>query len=167
MLMNICFLQLIPQEHDDLLDCCKFLLVVGRAGIGKSFTLIKVIDACLSMAGNVFVATPTGFLATQFKDHFFDDVDANMIHAGFHYPVVAEERPSYNWNLSNYNLIVIDKLSMVPTKIFDHIVATVSELPIRPIILLAGDDFQLQPIEKIDGQIQSTKTAMRSEKCLQ
>ena len=53
---------------------------------------------------------------------------------------------------------------MVPIKIFDHIVATVSELPIRPIILLAGDDCQLQPIEKIDGQIQSTKTAMRSEK---
>ena len=104
------------------------------------------------------------FLAMQFKDHFLDDVDADTIHAGFCYPVVAEEQPSYNWNLSNYDLIVIDELSMVPIKIFDHIVATVSELPIHPIILLAGDDCQLQPIENIDGQIQSTKTAMRSEK---
>ena len=78
--------------------------------------------------------------------------------------MVVEERPSYNWNLFNYDLIVIDEFSMVPMKIFDHIVATISELPIRPIILLAGDDCQLQPIEKIDGQIQSTKIAMRSEK---
>ena len=154
----------IPHLQDDLLDWRKFLLVVGRAGTGKSFTLIKVIDACLSMTGNVFVATPTGFLATQFKDHFPDGVDADTIHAGFRYPVFADERPSYNWNLCNYDLIVIDELSMVPIKIFDHIFATVSELPIRPIVLLAGDDCQLQPIEKIDGQIQSTKTAMRSEK---
>ena len=57
---------LFPHEPYDLLDWCKFLLVVGRAGTGKSFTLIKVIDACLSMTGNVFVATPTGFLAMQF-----------------------------------------------------------------------------------------------------
>ena len=159
-----CIDDLVPHEHDDLLDWRKFLLVVGRAGTGKSFTLIKVIDACLSMTGNVFVATPTGFLAMQFKDHFLDDVDADTIHAGFHYPVLPQERPSYNWNLSNYDLIVIDELSMVPIKIFDHIVATVSELPIRPVILLAGDDCQLQPIEKVDGQIKSTKTAMRSEK---
>ena len=88
----------------------------------------------------------------------------DTIHAGFHYPVVVEERPSYNWNLSNYDLIVIDELSMVPTQVFDHIVVPISELPICPIILLAGDDCQLQPIEKIDDQIQSTKIAMRSEK---
>ena len=61
-----CIDDLIPHEHYDLLDWCKFLLVVRRAGTGKSFTLIKVIDACLFMTGNVFVATPTGFLAMQF-----------------------------------------------------------------------------------------------------
>ena len=53
---------------------------------------------------------------------------------------------------------------MVPVKIFEHILATLSELPIRPIVLLAGDDRQLPPIEKIDGKIQSTKTVMTSSK---
>jgi hypothetical protein len=153
----------VHNECDELLDWRKFLLVVGRAGTGKSFTLIKVIDACISMTGNVFVATPTGFLATQFKDQFPDDIDTDTIHAAFHYPVSQQDRPSYNWNLSNYDLIVIDELSMVPVKIFEHVLATVSELPIRPIVLLAGDDCQLQPIEKVDGKIQTTKTAMRSD----
>ena len=52
---------------------------------------------------------------------------------------------------------------MIPLKIFDHIFATVSELPIRPIDLLAGDDCQLQPTDKGDGKIETTETAMRSE----
>ena len=75
-------------ESDELLDWRKFLLAVGRAGTGKSFTLVKVIDASLSMTGNVFVATPTGLLATHFKDKFPDDIHADTIHAAFHYPVL-------------------------------------------------------------------------------
>ena len=90
-------------ESDELLDWHKFLLVVGRAGTGKSFTLVKVIDTCLSMTGNVFVATPTGFLATHFKDKFPDDIHADTIHAAFHYPVLPQQRPAYNWNLSNHH----------------------------------------------------------------
>ena len=104
----------------------------------------------------------TRFLATQFKDQFPDDIDTDTIHTAFHYPLSQQDRPSYNWNLSNYDLIV-DELSMVLVKIFEHILATVSELPICPIVLLAGDDCQLQPIEKVDGKIQTTKTAMRSD----
>ena len=52
---------------------------------------------------------------------------------------------------------------MLPVKIFEHVLATISELPIRPIVLLAGDDCQLQPIETVAGKIQTTKTAMRCE----
>lgn len=45
-------------------------------------------------------------------------------------------------------------------KIFKYIVATTSELPIRPVILMAGDEQQLQPIEKIGDKVQSTETVM-------
>ena len=47
---------------------------------------------------------------------------------------------------------------------FDHMFATVSELPIRPIAVLAGDDRQLQPIKNIDGAIQTTESVMTSDK---
>jgi hypothetical protein len=106
------------------------------------------------MTANVFVATPTGFLATQFKDQFPDDIDTDTIHTAFHYPVSQQDRPSYNRNLSNYDLIV-DELSKVLVKIFEHILATVSELPICPIVLLAGDDSQF---EKVDGKIQTMRS---------
>jgi hypothetical protein len=107
----------VHNECDELLDWRKFLLVLGRAGTGKSFTLIKVIDACISMTANVFVATPTGFLATQFKDQFPDDIDTDTIHAAFHYPVSQQDRPSYNWNLSNYDRILLLFLSYLSVQL--------------------------------------------------
>lgn len=39
-----------------------------------------------------------------------------------------------------------------------------SELPIRPIVVLAGDDRQLQPIENIKGTIQTTESVMTLDK---
>lgn len=44
-----------------------------------------------------------------------------------------------NLDIANYDLLVTDKLSMVPSTIFDHILTTLQELQIRPIVLLCGD----------------------------
>ena len=61
-------------------------------------------------------------------------------------------------------MLIIEELSMVPVPIFDHIFSTISELPIRPLVVMAGDDRQMQPIESIDGRIQTTKSVMTSDK---
>ena len=53
---------------------------------------------------------------------------------------------------------------MVPLPMFDHMFATVSQLPIRPIVLLAGVDRQVQQIENIEGTIQMTESVMTSDK---
>lgn len=55
---------------------------------------------------------------------------------------------------------MLDELSMVRIRVFQHIVATISKLPIGAIVLLAGDDKQLQPIEKVDDKIKTTQTVM-------
>ena len=149
-------------EHS--FDWRKFLMVVGKAGTGKSYALTNLIHTCVTAKRNVMVATPTGYLATEYKDKFSDDIDAETIHAAFHYPVSPEERPTFNWNLSNYDMLIIEELSMVPVPIFDHIFSTISELPIRPVVVMAGDDRQIQPIESIDGRIQTTKSVMTSDK---
>ena len=137
----------------DDIDWRKFVLVAGSAGTGKSYAIKKVIQTCVATGVKVLVATPTVFLATEYKDSFQNDIDADTIHASFHYPVSQSEKPTFNWNLSNYDVIVIDELSMISPKIFDHIFNTICELPIRPLVLLAGDNRLLQPIEKIDGVI--------------
>ena len=53
---------------------------------------------------------------------------------------------------------------MVPIPMFDHMFATVPELPIPPIVVLAGDDRQLQPIGTVEGTIQTTQGVMTSDK---
>ncbi len=147
--------------YDNLeVDWQKYLLVVGRAGTGKSFTLTKAIETANSMHLKLLVATPTGFLSTAYKDRFGECIDTDTLHAAFYYPVSPKDKPMHNWNLSNYDVIIIDELSMVPVKMFEHLLSTISELPIRPIVLLAGDDRQLQPIETVDGSIQTVDSAM-------
>ena len=136
----------------------------GKAGTGKSYAIIKLIQTCITCRRKVMVATPTGYLATEYKDTFPEDIDAETIHECFHYPVSPTEQPSINWNLTNYDILIVDELSMVPIPMFDHMFATVSELPIRPVVVLAGDDSQLQPIETIEKMIQTTQSVMTSDK---
>ena len=150
-------------ELEDQDSTNSLLIVVGKAGTGKSYAITKLIDTCVTSKRNVMVATPTGYLATEYKDKFPDEIDAETIHAAFHYPVSGLEVATFNWNLSNYDMLIIDELLMVPVPIFDHIFSTVSELPIRPVVVLAGNYRQLQPIETIEGNIQTTKSVMASD----
>ena len=145
-------------------DWQKFLLVVGKAGTCKSYAITKLIETCIACDRKVMVATPTGYLTTEYKDKFPEDIDADTIHGSFHYPVSQKEQPTINWNLSNYDLLIVDELSMAPIPMFDHMFATVSELPIFPIVVLASDDRQLQPIDNIEGTIQMTESVMTSDK---
>lgn len=65
------------------------------------------------MIGKSLFAHQQGYLATDYKDCFNEEVTADTIHATFQYPVCHSGKPTYNWNLSNYDIILIDELSMV------------------------------------------------------
>ena len=74
-----------------------------------------------------------------------------------------------NWNLSNYDLILLDEMSMVPERIARHVIATISEITIRPVIVMAGDNQQQQPIETIHKQIvqvHSVRLSSRTNKAV-
>ena len=49
---------------------------------------------------------------------------------------------------------------MIPKTIFDHIVRTLNEIPVRPIVLIAGDEQQQQPIENIGGKTTTVKSIL-------
>ena len=60
----------------------------------------------------------------------------------FKYPVAKEDKPMVNWELGKLNVLIVDKLSMVPEKIFAHIASTLRQLYVRPVVLLCGDQQQ-------------------------
>ena len=110
----------------------------------------------------VNLAAPTGFLASTYRGKFTEDnCSADTIHALFKYPVDPAKRPRINWQLINTDLLVIDEIPMVPLKIFQHIMNTIQQLYIRPVVLLCGDSQQQQPIETVDGKVQPASSILQ------
>lgn len=131
----------------------KFVLITGRHGTGKSQTICHTISTCIEQQRKVLVAAPTGILAARYRNMFGTKIDADTVHSAFHFPVNPDEHPTINWNISSYDIVIIDEISMIPKTIFDHIIRTMQQIPIRPILVLAGDVQQQQPIETMDGKI--------------
>ena len=118
----------------------KFLLVRGKPGTGKTYAVLHSIRKVLKAEYTLLCTTPTGMLSRTYNSIITDDaLNADTIHSAFKYPVNPDERPVINWDLANYDLIVIDELSMTPSTVFDHILATLQELHVRPVVLLCGD----------------------------
>lgn len=98
-------------------------------------------------------------LSTSYRNSTFS---ANTVHSTFQYPVHETETPQINWDLRNNDLIVIDEISMVSAKIFQHVVSKLQQLHVRPVVLLCGDQQQQRPIATFDGKTKSTEGDLES-----
>ena len=138
-------------------DWRKFILIRGKPGTGKTYAVLHSIRQALANEYRVLCTKPTGMLSSTYNATITDENFASdTIHSAFRYPVDVNERPQINWDLANYDLIVIDELSMVPSIVFDHILMTLQELHVRPVVVLCGDQQQQQPIATVDGKIRPT-----------
>ena len=119
-------------SHTENLNWKKFILVTGKPGTGKTHCLRRAIRDALDDQRKVLTATPTGFLATTYAEHFLDEIVADTVHSAFKYPVLTTDSSEINWNLSVFDLIVIDEISLLPKRIVDYVIDTINLLPIRP-----------------------------------
>jgi hypothetical protein len=133
-------------------DWQKCIFLTGRHGTGKSQIICRTIKACIEDHRHVLVAAPTGILAARYQNIFSDDIVTDTVHGAFNFPVNPEESATVNWNIATYDCLIIDEISMIPKRIFDHILYTLQQIPVRPVVILAGDELQQQPIETEDGQ---------------
>lgn len=147
------------QELQRLIDSGQNLLVVGRAGTGKTWLLKGLLE--LNKCRAICVTAPTGMAAIN--------CEGQTLHGAFHFPVrmsllepsvikkrdtwftqLAETNPS--WNLE---LLFIDEISMVRADVFDaleKVLRTHGPKKGAPFggvqIVLFGDPLQLPPIVK-------------------
>ena len=131
----------------------KPVLVTGKAGCGKSYVIYSIVNQLIRNNTKILIAAPTGFLASVFRSNVPHDVDCETVHASFHFPVEEDKAPTINWQLSNYDLIIIDEISMIPDVIFKHICKTLCVLLFRPVVMLCGDGGQQQPFCRDNGKI--------------
>ena len=141
-----------PHEHRNIV-WTKPVLVTGTAGCGKSFTIYSIVNRLLQNDYRVLIAAPTGFLTSVFRSNVPDEVDCESVHASFRFPVQDNIVATINWQLSNYDIIIIDEISMIPDIIFNHILKTLSLLLFCPVVMVCGDAGQQQPFSRETGRI--------------
>lgn len=134
----------------------KFRVLLGKPGTGKSQVLIRTIDHAIRTEMSVLVAAPLALLAQAYNSIFLEDIDSDTLHAAFNIPIEGPHPNDINYALNKYDLVVVDEASMISPAIFHTMASTFNRLNIRPVVVLAGDKCQQQPLETIDGHTTTT-----------
>ena len=134
----------------------KFRILLGKPGTGKSQVLICAIDHAIRTDMSVLVAAPVALLAQGYNAIFLDDIDSDTLHGAFNIPIQGPHPNDINYALNKYDLVVVDEASMISSAIFETMASTFNRLNTRPVVVLAGDKCQQQPLQTIDGRTSST-----------
>ena len=128
------------------------------------FSFLQLTDLnTVQQSANVLVATPTGFLACKYKQRFGDDITTDTLHGQFKIPLNSNDHFEINWNISIFDVIILDEVSMISLKNFRHIWRTINEASITPLLLMCGDTGQMKPIETVDAKVRQTESMLTSD----
>lgn len=129
--------------------------LTGYAGTGKT-TIIKWIrQICDNQQIPVVVLAPTGRAALRVREA--TNGPAHTIHKWLYSPhtdmqtgeTLFGPRPIAEFEDHRDGVVLIDEASMVGRRVWNHLLAVANALNIR--ILLVGDPFQLEPVDRGDG----------------
>lgn len=133
-------------EHDNI-------FLTGGAGVGKSYTTIKIIDKFKNDGKNVITLGSTGVSAVA--------VNGMTVHSFFVFGIansleeldIGDKKAKHRLSelkkiISNTDLIVIDEISMISASLIDMIAYRLDSMGFMGKILFVGDFFQLSPIVK-------------------
>ncbi len=133
-------------EHDNI-------FLTGGAGVGKSYTTIKIIDKFKNDGKNVITLGSTGISAVA--------VNGMTVHSFFVFGIansleeldIGDKKAKHRLSelkkiISNTDLIVIDEISMISASLIDMIAYRLDSMDFSGKIMFVGDFFQLSPIVK-------------------
>lgn len=138
-----------PQQE----DWRTLRVILGKPGTGKSQVIIRVVHECFTNDFSCLVVTPVALLANHYRDLFGRRITSNTLHSVFRIPVGEAQQHTINFSLGSFDIMVIDEASMVSRATFDHIGTTLSALKKRPVVLIAGDKVQQQPLGNHHGRV--------------
>ena len=132
----------------------KSLFLTGPPGVGKSFTLNKIVDYLRVNDINYAITASTGAAALLIKGqtiHSFLGIGLGKDNVKTLYKNIQKRKKKYN-ELKNLELLIIDEISMIDLELFEKISLYLSNIKnnIKPFgdikIILVGDFCQLPPI---------------------
>ena len=134
----------------------KYRLLLGKPGTGKSQVLIRAIDYAILHELSVLVAAPVALLAQGYNSIFYEEVTTDTLHGAFSIPIDGPAPNEINHTMNQYDMIVVDEASMISAAIFGVMASTFNRLNVRPVVVLAGDKCEQQPLQTVNGRITST-----------
>ena len=140
----------------------KYRVLLGKSGTGKSQVLIRAISHAIRHELSVLVATPVALLAQGYNSIFYKDVTTDTLHGAFSIPIDGPHPNEINHGINQYDLIVVDEASMISSPIFGVMASTFNRMNLRPVVVLAGDKCQQQPLQTVNGRITSTTSIINN-----
>ena len=134
----------------------KYRLLLRKPGTGKLQVLIRAISYAIRHELSVLVAAPVALLAQGYNSIFYEDVTTDTLHGAFSIPIDGPLLNEINHHINQYDLIVVDEASMISSPIFGVMASTFNRMNLRPVVVLAGDKCQQQPLQIVNGRITST-----------
>ena len=121
----------------------KVSVVLGPAGSGKSTAVEIALEHAVRNGAHVGVACPTGMLATQYKTRH-PDLDIDTVHGMF---ALHKDEATTLEMMKIYDMIVIDEVGQLPTRIFDRLLRLWDAADRRPALVFVGDFCQLTGVD--------------------
>ena len=145
----------------------KYRLLLGKPGTGISQVVIHAIHHAIQQEAAVLLAAPVALLAQGYRAIFGADLECETLHAAFHIPVDENQSMDVNFALHKFDLVVIDEASMVSAKSFNIVASTLNRMNCRPVVIIAGDRCQQQPLQTVDGRINTTVSILNDDTFMQ
>ena len=80
-------------------DYLKYQLLLGCPGTGKTQVVKHLVHTLIEEEYCVTVCAPLGLLATNYREEFYPDLQADTIHVLFNIPVAADQQYVVNYNI--------------------------------------------------------------------
>ena len=145
-------------------DYLKYQQLLGCPGTGKTQLVKRLIHTLIEEEFSVTVCAPLGLLATNYREEFYPDLQADTIHALFRIPVAADQQYVVNYNIGKYDAIIIDEASMVADDTFDMIHDTLEKQVHRPLVIITGDEYQQPLLQTINGRTTQTTSILNNRR---
>ena len=108
----------------------------------------------------MLVAAPVALLAQGYNSIFYDEVTTDTLHGAFSIPIDGPLPNEINHTMNQYDMIVVDEASMISAPIFGVMASTFNRVNLHPVVVLAGDKCQQQPLQTVNRRITSTTSIL-------